>query len=183
MRDRIFTTAISVLFLYICLGLFYTQIIRYPYYSRLSKNNSIRIIPIDGPRGNIFDRNGNALVANRLSFDIVIIYRELRERTAIIHLLKDVLSMTGGDIAEALEKASPEEKKTILAALGNCSLTSAQHENVKQIIQSTGSLDYSKKLAKQLCSQAYTILQQGDFRKEGVDFILHIGECIVNRTS
>lgn len=106
MRDRVLTTLISALFLYISIGLFYTQIIRYPHYSRLSKNNSIRIIQIDGPRGNIFDCNGKALVTNRLSLDVVIVYRELYERSGIIRLLKDVLGMSGGDIASALEKAS-----------------------------------------------------------------------------
>ncbi|MFA6141774.1 MAG: penicillin-binding protein 2 [Candidatus Omnitrophota bacterium] len=106
MRDRVLTTLVSALFLYILIGLFYTQIIRYPHYSRLSKNNSIRVIPIDGPRGNIFDRNGKVLVTNRLSFDVVIVYRELYKRSGIIRLLKDVLGMSGGDIAEALEKAS-----------------------------------------------------------------------------
>ncbi|MDP3804267.1 MAG: penicillin-binding protein 2 [Candidatus Omnitrophota bacterium] len=105
MRDRVLSVSISSLFLLVCLGLFYTQVIRYPYYSRLSRNNSIRVIPIDGPRGNIFDRNGNALVTNRMSFNVVIIYQELRGRTRLIRLLKDMLGMSGSQIAESLEKA------------------------------------------------------------------------------
>ncbi|MFH1073169.1 MAG: polyprenyl synthetase family protein [Nanoarchaeota archaeon] len=86
-------------------------------------------------------------------------------------------------IVKALEKANPKEKKIILTALGNCALTPAEHAAVKRIVQSTGSLDYSKKLAKKLCNQAYAILKQGNFRREGVDFIRTIGECIVNRTT
>jgi len=107
MRDRLVAAAISLLFLLICLGLFYAQIIRYPYYARLSRNNSIRVIPIDGPRGNIFDRNGLPLATSRLSFDVAIVYQELRgQRTSLVRLLKDTLGMSGSRIAESLAKAS-----------------------------------------------------------------------------
>ena len=75
MKDKIPVSVISALFVLLVLALFYNQIIRYPYYSRLSKNNSIRIVPIEGPRGNIFDRNGKPMVTSRLSFDVAIIYK------------------------------------------------------------------------------------------------------------
>jgi len=106
MRERLVTVSVSILFVLACLGLFYVQILRYPYYSKLSQNNSIRIIPINGPRGNILDRNGKVLVTSRLSFDIVIVYNELRDKPRLINLLKDVVGMSGADIAKSLEKAS-----------------------------------------------------------------------------
>lgn len=105
MRDKILFALIIILFALLLTGLFYTQIIRFGYYSRLSKNNSIRIIPIDGPRGNIYDRNGTPLVTNRLSFDAAIIYRELDDRTRLVAVLRRVLGMSGKEIADALEKA------------------------------------------------------------------------------
>lgn len=116
MKDRILTVSIAVIFALLCAGLFYNQIIRYGYYSRLSKNNSIRVIPIDGPRGNILDRNGLPLVTNRLSFDVVIIYRELSDRTRLIRLLNETCGMSGRQIGLALEKAArkPYAPVTIL---------------------------------------------------------------------
>ena len=105
MRDKILTTIISVFFTLLAIALFYAQILRFPYYSRLSKNNSIRIVPIDGPRGNIFDRNGVPLVTNRLSFDVAIVYQELKDRGRIARLLNEVLGMSGREILEALEKS------------------------------------------------------------------------------
>ncbi|MDD5422143.1 MAG: penicillin-binding protein 2 [Candidatus Omnitrophota bacterium] len=106
MRDRILTSAISAFFIMLAVGLFYTQIIRCPYYTKLSKNNSIRIIPIDGPRGIIFDRNGIPLVSNRLSFDAAVIYRELSDRAKLVRVLKETLGMSGIEIINSLEKAS-----------------------------------------------------------------------------
>jgi len=37
----------------------------------LQNQTEIRLVPIEGLRGNIYDCNGEALVRNRLSFDIV----------------------------------------------------------------------------------------------------------------
>lgn len=116
MRNRIPIVTITALFVLLALGLFYTQIIRYGYYSRLSKNNSIRIIPIDGPRGNIFDRNGMPLVSNRLSFDVAVVYQELKDKPKFIRFMIETLKMSGRDIARSLAKASrkPYAPVTIL---------------------------------------------------------------------
>ena len=73
MRDRFLITTLSLLFVLIIAGLFLNQILMSGYYSKLSRNNSIRVIPISGTRGNIFDRTGRPVVTNRLSFDAAII--------------------------------------------------------------------------------------------------------------
>lgn len=105
MRDRLIGTVIAILFILLIAGLIYVQILRFAYYSELSKNNSIRIIPIDGPRGNMIDRNGVILVNSRLSFDAAIIYREIRNTSRIARILKEVLGMSGEDIIRAFEKS------------------------------------------------------------------------------
>lgn len=105
MRSRILAAAAAIFFLFVGFGLFYTQIIRYGYYSRLSKNNSIRIIPIDGPRGTMLDRKGRVLVKSRLSFDIAIVYQELHDRSRLVRILSETAGMSGKSIAAALEKA------------------------------------------------------------------------------
>jgi len=105
MKDRIITGLISFLFVLLLASLFYNQVLRYFYYSKLSKNNSIRILPIDGPRGKILDRNAQVLVTNRLSFDAAIVYQELGDRERLFRVLGDTLAMTDRDILKALAKA------------------------------------------------------------------------------
>ena len=105
MKERIPITVVTALFILLCIGLFYNQVIRFGYYSRMSRNNSIRVIPIDGPRGNIFDRNGVSLVSNRLSFDVAVVYQELRDNQKFIRLLRDSLKMSPKEIVRALNKA------------------------------------------------------------------------------
>ncbi|MDD5436384.1 MAG: penicillin-binding transpeptidase domain-containing protein, partial [Candidatus Omnitrophica bacterium] len=116
MRERLPIVVISAFFILIGAGLFYNQVIRFGYYSRLSKNNSIRIIPIDGPRGNIFDRNGVAVVSNRLSFDVAVVYRELRNKQTFIRILSEVLRIPARDIVRVMDKArnKPYAPVTIL---------------------------------------------------------------------
>ena len=105
MRDRFIVSTLSVLFILIVIGLFYNQILRYGYYTRLARNNSIRVIPIEGPRGDIFDRTGQPMVTNRLSFDAAIIYQEIDDRRKLMDLLSDQLGLSGAQIMDAFEKA------------------------------------------------------------------------------
>jgi penicillin-binding protein 2 len=150
MRDRVLLVVITALFLLLLSGLFYTQIIRFTYYSRLSRNNSIRIIPISGPRGNIYDRNGRIVVTNRLSFDIAIIYRELDNRTALVQLLSATLGMSGKQIAAALEKsrAKPYAPVTIAEDIGKdkaIRLEEASFDVGGMIVQTRSRRDYPYK--------------------------------------
>jgi penicillin-binding protein 2 len=105
MRDRAIVISIFSFFLVLALCLFYTQILRYPYYARLARNNAIRIIPIDGPRGNMFDRNGELLVGSRLSFNVAVVYQEIRSQTKLVNALSQSLGIPEGDVIDALETA------------------------------------------------------------------------------
>jgi len=71
----------------------------------MSRNNSIRVLPIGGSRGTIYDRNEKPLVTSRLSFDAVISYQEIGDRRRLAELLSNVLGMTGEQIMNAFEKA------------------------------------------------------------------------------
>lgn len=70
---------ISICFASLGISLFYTQILKYPAYRLLSEKNRIRLIPIAGPRGHIYDRNGKILAEDKLSFDIVIYPQEVKD--------------------------------------------------------------------------------------------------------
>ena len=116
MKERVLPAAISVFFGFLAAGLFYTQVLRYSYYSELSKNNSIRIIPIEAPRGSIFDRSGALLVSSRLSFDVALVYQELRDRRKVARLLKDELGMSGSRIASSFDKAAAKPYAPVTVA-------------------------------------------------------------------
>lgn len=116
MRDRILNFIIYTALFLIAAAFFYTQVVRYGHYSRLSRNNSIRIIPIEGPRGNIFDRNGNALVSNTLCFDLVAIHNEIRDVRKVAEILCDILGMTNDKALESIGKAAKRPFSPVVLA-------------------------------------------------------------------
>ncbi len=53
------------------LGLFQTQVIQGGAFRKLSEQNRVRLIPVEAPRGRVFDAQGRLLATNRPSYDIV----------------------------------------------------------------------------------------------------------------
>lgn len=76
----------------IACGLFYTQIIHGNYYRQQSVNNRIRVVPVDGPRGKIYDRNGTILADNKQVFYIGIIPQDVEDPGALFNYLGGVLN-------------------------------------------------------------------------------------------
>lgn len=106
MKEKFVLAPIQFLFVLLALGLVYVQVLRFPYYSKLSKDNAIRIIPIEGPRGTIFDRNGVPLVNDRISFSVAVVYQELRNREKMIRLLANILNIPRKDVESAIDKSA-----------------------------------------------------------------------------
>ncbi len=104
MRARIYSTIVSVLFLLMLFGIFYLQILRWPLYHNLSRKNHIRLIPFQGLRGTIYDRNGLAIVENRLSFDVVIIPQEVESADKTYGRLARFLGIPQGRIESIVKK-------------------------------------------------------------------------------
>lgn len=92
MRLKIIRVVIAGLFLIVTLDLFYVQVIRGRYYFNLSRNNRIRVIPLEGWRGRIRDRNGKILVDNRLAYNLMITPQEIQDQEALFRFLSGVLN-------------------------------------------------------------------------------------------
>ncbi|MFH1593757.1 MAG: penicillin-binding protein 2 [Candidatus Omnitrophota bacterium] len=105
MRHRIFVITIFFFFAILIVGLSYTQLFRYDVYTDLSEKNRIRVLSLEAPRGRIFDRNGNLLVNNRLSFDVEVIYQEIKDPGRIADLLSGILGIEKKAVAESMERA------------------------------------------------------------------------------
>jgi len=107
MRIKIFTGIILFSLFVLCVGLFYTQVIECELYRGLSERNRIRVLPLEAPRGKIYDRNGNLLVSNRISFDVEVIFDELRDRENTVNALSYILN----EDKDVLNKRIDEAKK------------------------------------------------------------------------
>ena len=56
MRSRIFTAIVFFGLTVLGAGLFYTQVLGGERYRTISEKNRIRLIPLEAPRGRVFDR-------------------------------------------------------------------------------------------------------------------------------
>jgi penicillin-binding protein 2 len=93
MRIKIIRVIIILGLLCLAADLVYTQGIRGSFYYHQSVNNRIRVIPLDGIRGRILDRNGVVLADNRLSFNVAMIPQDIKENDQVFHYLSQVLNV------------------------------------------------------------------------------------------
>ena len=79
--------------------LFYLQLIQHHYYSTLSKNNLLNVVPIDPNRGLIFDRNGVLLAKNVPSYTLEITPEKTPHLKETVTELQSIIAITPEDIA------------------------------------------------------------------------------------
>lgn len=108
MRIKIFYYIVVGLFILIAVELFYLQIIRGPYFLKLSQKNATRLVSFDGPRGKIFDAQGKLMAESIKSFDVALIPQDIQKKTDVFSFLSNVL----GGTAESLQKKYQRNKLT-----------------------------------------------------------------------
>ena len=91
MRLQIIRVVIIILFIVILGDLFYVQIFKGNLYYRLSTNNRIRVVPLEGWRGRIKDRNGMVLADNTISYDVVVTPQDIAYFDQVFQYISDVL--------------------------------------------------------------------------------------------
>lgn len=82
-------------------GLFHTQVIHGRYYHTLGDKNRIRLIPLEAPRGRVYDRHGKLLAANRAAYDLVVTPEDMDRDT--VPTLAKLLKTPESDIRARLK--------------------------------------------------------------------------------
>jgi len=120
MRLKIFFVTIILCFILLLYGLFYTQIVKGSYYQERSEDNRIVGVPLEAPRGKMFDRNGKTLVDNRISFDVAVVYKDAKNFAKLATFLSDILKVDCTHLMSALERAKerPFTPTVILEDIG-----------------------------------------------------------------
>ena len=103
-RENIFKAAIYLSFVFLAANLFSLQVIKYPIYRQRSLKNRIRIIPLEAPRGVIYDRNNNVLVGNRISFDLAVIQQEVDDIDATLGELSKLSGISKEDLHKSYQR-------------------------------------------------------------------------------
>lgn len=84
-------------------------------------------------------------------------------------------------ILKALENSNLKDRMRIKHALGSRNLKKQQLSQVRNIIKDSGSLQYSRDLAKKLAEKAKSAISRSSLKKEGREFLIDIADYIINR--
>jgi geranylgeranyl diphosphate synthase type I len=85
-------------------------------------------------------------------------------------------------VIKTLEKLKDEDKDFFISTIGNQNATSEELERVRQLIKSSGALDYAKATAKELISRAKQQLTiEPTLKKEGLEFFEAFADFLISR--
>lgn len=101
-----------IIFLYICgllslilvVRLFYVVFFMSNVVNPLAYDQWTREIPIEGKRGNIYDRNGKLIVGNMLSPSVAVIKKQVKDKELVANELSRILGSKKEEILKHLEK-------------------------------------------------------------------------------
>jgi penicillin-binding protein 2 len=111
--------AVTILFFFLLLRLWYLQIVKAETFQNLSESNRLRLVPVAASRGTILDRNGAVLVDNSPSFSVAVLPQEVTDRDALIERLAGLIGADPAELKEKWEKGSKRNKyQPIILASG-----------------------------------------------------------------
>lgn len=105
----IVTIILTQAFLILIGRLWYLQILRGEEFEKFSLNNRIRIAKIPAPRGRILDRRGREIVANRPSFDVYLVPKDIKDIDFLTSTLSPILGVESIEINDKVKTAIQED--------------------------------------------------------------------------
>ena len=88
----------------------YLMIFEAEYYQELARDLHERERPVKAARGEIVDRNGTVLAANRTVCTISVIHSQIKDPESVVEVLSRELELDPGEVREKVEKVSSMER-------------------------------------------------------------------------
>ncbi len=95
---------ITIAFSALAIGFWVLQVVQNDKYEEMAANNHQRTLALRAPRGVVFDRNGEVLVANRQSYSISIVREHTKDMNRTIALLAELIGMDEGQVREIVDR-------------------------------------------------------------------------------
>lgn len=100
--------------LILLLRLWYLQILEGDRYFTLSTNNRLRLRVVEAPRGFILDRNGEAMVENRPTFDLYATPEDVTNPAEVTGVLAGILQISASEIEARLAEGRTRSYQPLL---------------------------------------------------------------------
>ena len=118
MRLKLIRIGITALFIAVGCGLFCTQFLQGGYFHELSVNNRIRLVPLEGQRGQILDRNGVILADTRLAFNVSVIPQEVNGEEKLFEFLANSLKVNKNKLLQVYQQRRVAPFAPVIVAEG-----------------------------------------------------------------
>lgn len=109
-RMRIYQTVIMLLLAVLLIRLGALQLWMGEAYASLAEGNRIRIVPIVAPRGMMYDRNGEILVASRPAYTVSIMLMDLKNAEQVVNELSQILQLDKQVIMDEIAKRQKQKR-------------------------------------------------------------------------
>ena len=119
LRVRLAIVATGVLVLILLARLAFLQIVNHDYFTTLSHENRLKIVPIAPPRGLIFSRKGITLAENRPSFSLTVVPENADDVPSALTALGDLLSLSQDELAAFSKQLERARRFEIVALKGD----------------------------------------------------------------
>jgi len=103
-RNKILKFLIAAMFCVLLAGLLNLDLLQGAKFRQLSDSNCIRLISQKGCRGNILDRNGEVIVDNKISYDLMVFPQELSQIDRLLPALSRILGTDTKELKDAFKK-------------------------------------------------------------------------------
>lgn len=162
LRYAFFQAIVIIAFGAILFRLWDLQIVSSAQYRQSADRNRFRLVPIDAPRGIIYDRDGRLLVRNVPSFSVSIVPgglpQEPEERQRVLARVGELLGMP----VEDTEAAAPAKETALL-------LSGARQPSITAILEKRASGPYTPvRIASNVDRQVAFILEEEHLELPGV---------------
>ena len=105
LRLRVLQWSLAAVFLVIAAAFWYFQVARHQQFLEMAENNHQRALPLQAPRGVLFDRGGTVLVENRYAFNISIVREQSRDLARTAQMVSALTGEPEASITEALDRS------------------------------------------------------------------------------
>ena len=116
-RIKLFFLILILIFLIIIFKVFYIQVFKYDKLKKLASDLWSRELPIEGNRGNIYDRNMDLLAGNLTTTSLVLIPNQIKEKDKAVKELSKILNVPEEEMKKhvykktSIERVHPEGRK------------------------------------------------------------------------
>ena len=119
LRLAVFGIMMIAAFVALFSRLWFLQVLASDEYNKLAKENRVRFVQSEPPRGRILDRNGNVIVDNRMSLSVTVdrqVIDQRWERRKVLSRLSDVLEVDVESMRTRLEDSTVSPYKPVAVA-------------------------------------------------------------------